>query len=84
MDFARLLRTLCESGVELIFVGDTAATAHGAARLTLDLNVVRRRTPANIERRPAVRASRADQPTGVISSQVCTITSASAELTTSA
>jgi hypothetical protein len=50
IDFPRLLRTLSEGGVEFIIVGGAAATAHGAARLTLDLDIVYRRTPANIER----------------------------------
>jgi predicted nucleotidyltransferase len=49
-DYARLLRALASAGVEFIVVGGAAATAHGAARLTLDLDVVYRRTPDNLER----------------------------------
>jgi predicted nucleotidyltransferase len=49
-DFRALLSTLAGSGVEFIVVGGVAATAHGVARLTLDLDIVYRRTPENIER----------------------------------
>ena len=49
-DYPRLLRALASHDVEFIVVGGAAATAHGAARLTLDLDVVYRRTPDNIER----------------------------------
>jgi len=43
-DYARLLRALASAGVEFVVVGEAAATTHGAARLTLDLDVVYRRT----------------------------------------
>jgi hypothetical protein len=49
-DFRTLLSALTGAGVEFLIVGGAAATAHGASRLTLDLDVVYRRTPANIER----------------------------------
>ena len=49
-DFPGLLRALSEAGVEFIVVGGAAATAHGATRLTLDLDIVYRRTPENIHR----------------------------------
>jgi hypothetical protein len=46
--FPRLLQVLAEASVELIVVGGVAATAHGAARTTLDLDVVYRRSPENL------------------------------------
>jgi predicted nucleotidyltransferase len=49
-DFPALLRALADAGVEYIVVGGAAATAHGSARLTLDLDVVYKRTPENITR----------------------------------
>lgn len=49
-DFPRLLSALVEAGVEFIIVGGAAATAHGSARLTYDLDVVYERSSANIER----------------------------------
>jgi len=36
------------SGVECILIGGAAGIAHGAARLTLDVDFVYRRTPANL------------------------------------
>ncbi|MGH9142448.1 MAG: hypothetical protein ACRD2I_15060, partial [Vicinamibacterales bacterium] len=49
-DFPALLALLAQSEIEYIIVGGAAATAHGSARLTVDLDVVYRRTPGNIER----------------------------------
>ena len=49
-DFARLLRTLGEGGVEFILVGGAAATAHGSSRLTQDVDVVYRRHSENLLR----------------------------------
>jgi predicted nucleotidyltransferase len=49
-DFKALLRVLSEGGVEFILVGGVAATVHGSARLTLDVDVVYRRTSDNLER----------------------------------
>ncbi len=49
-DYPTLLRALAGADVEFIVVGGAAATTHGAARLTLDLDVVYRRTPENLGR----------------------------------
>jgi hypothetical protein len=49
-DFAGLLRVLAEAGVDFILVGGVAATVHGSARLTLDVDVVYSRTPTNLAR----------------------------------
>jgi predicted nucleotidyltransferase len=49
-DFKALLRLLTENEVEFIIVGGAAATAHGSARLTLDLDVVYKRSRENIAR----------------------------------
>ena len=49
-DFKQLLRLLTDSEVEFIIVGGAAATAHGSARLTFDLDVVYKRSRANITR----------------------------------
>ena len=59
-DFNALLRLLVENKVEFIIVGGAAATAHGSARLTLDLDVVYRRSTENITR--IVDALKAIQP----------------------
>ena len=49
-DFGALLRTLVDAGVEFIIVGGAAATAHGSARLTQDLDVLYSRETKNFER----------------------------------
>jgi hypothetical protein len=55
-DFEALIRLLAGSGVEFIMVGGAAATAHGSARLTQDLDIVYRRSPENIARLAACLA----------------------------
>ena len=50
IDFPALLRTLVDHGVEFIIVGGAAATAHGSARLTQDLDLVYARDLQNLER----------------------------------
>ena len=49
-DFAGLLLRLADAGVEYVLVGGAAATAHGSARLTQDLDVVYRRSDDNLRR----------------------------------
>lgn len=49
-DFRSLLTLLAGAHVEFIIVGGAAATAHGSARLTQDLDIVYRRAPENISR----------------------------------
>jgi hypothetical protein len=49
-DFKAALAALAGAGVRFIIVGGAAATAHGAARLTQDLDVVYARDPENIQR----------------------------------
>jgi hypothetical protein len=49
-DFAKLLGALTEGQVRFIVVGGAAATAHGSARLTLDLDIVYERTEENVDR----------------------------------
>lgn len=49
-DFRKLLQTLVTGNVGFIIVGGVAATAHGSARLTEDLDIVYRRTPETVAR----------------------------------
>jgi predicted nucleotidyltransferase len=49
-NFSELLPLLANHGVEFILVGGGAAIAHGSARMTLDVDVVYSRSPANILR----------------------------------
>jgi hypothetical protein len=56
-DFERLLEALSGAGVEFILVGGVAATVHGSARLTQDIDVVYARTRENLERLVAAPAA---------------------------
>jgi hypothetical protein len=47
-DFRTAIEVLADSGVEFVIVGGLAATVHGSARLTQDLDVVYHRTPENL------------------------------------
>lgn len=49
IDFAAALRALTEAGVRFVIVGGAAATAHGSARLTQDLDIVYARDRENLE-----------------------------------
>ena len=60
IDFPALLHALAEEGVEYIIVGGAAATAHGAARLTQNLDLVYARSEENLRR--IVRALAPHEP----------------------
>jgi hypothetical protein len=49
-DFGRLLATLVDAGVEFIIIGGIAATAHGSAHVTVDLDIVYGRNLENVGR----------------------------------
>ncbi len=49
-DFEKLVAVLAEERVEFIIVGGLAATAHGSARLTQDIDVVYSRSRDNLQR----------------------------------
>ena len=59
-DYTALIRLLVDHQIDFIIVGGAAATAHGSARLTLDLDIVYSRDRHNIER--IVRALEPIQP----------------------
>lgn len=50
LDLGRLLRALDDHGVEFVVIGGLAAIAHGARRMTLDLDIVPRPDAANYAR----------------------------------
>lgn len=50
MDFVAVVRVLNAVNVEFIVIGGFAATLHGSPRLTVDVDVLYRRTPENIRR----------------------------------
>jgi hypothetical protein len=49
-DFERLFAALVQGGVEFIVIGGMAATAHGSAHVTVDLDIVYGRSDENISR----------------------------------
>ena len=49
-DFAALIRRLSDAEIDFILIGGVAATVHGSARLTRDVDVVYRRHPENIQK----------------------------------
>ena len=49
-DFGRLLKILCEGKVQFVIIGGVAASAHGSAHLTYDLDICYGRARDNIER----------------------------------
>lgn len=50
IDYRKLLSTLVEGKVEFVIVGGVAATLHGSARFTADLDVIYGRSKENIRR----------------------------------
>jgi hypothetical protein len=49
-DYVGLLRLLANNNIEFVVVGGVAAKAQGSARFTVDVDIVYRRTPENIQR----------------------------------
>ena len=60
IQFKLLLSSLQAQGVSFVIIGGVAATLHGSARVTFDLDVVYDRSPENLER--LVRALAPFQP----------------------
>ncbi|MEA2490570.1 MAG: hypothetical protein QOH21_2362 [Acidobacteriota bacterium] len=55
-DFERIIRALLDAAVEFVIIGGVAATVHGSARLTSDLDVAYGRSRKNIRRLAAALA----------------------------
>jgi hypothetical protein len=64
IDYSAIFGALSRSEVEFIVIGGTAATIHGSARLTADLDIVYRRSPENIRKLVAALASHHPYPRG--------------------
>jgi hypothetical protein len=70
MEFKTLLTSLAASEVEFVIIGGLAATLHGSARVTYDVDIVYSRTPENLSRlvsalsrfRPYLRGAPAGLP----------------------
>lgn len=63
-DLRALFRLLHDHRVEFIIVGGVAATLHGSARVTRDLDVVYSRTPRNLARLAAALRGHGPYPRG--------------------
>lgn len=63
-DFAGIVGVFADLGVEAIIIGGLAAQAHGAARLTQDVDFLYRRTPDNIDRLTTALAPHIPYPRG--------------------
>lgn len=64
IDYAKALRLLVESEVRFILIGGVAAIAHGAARLTQDIDFLYSRDASNLERLAAALAPLDPYPRG--------------------
>lgn len=56
IEFRRLLESLRRNDVAFVIVGGVAATLHGSARVTFDLDIAYERTPENLARLVAALA----------------------------
>src|ERR1700694_1183755 len=50
MQFESALKMLCDAEVEFVVIGGVAASFHGSARITYDLDICYSRTAANLRR----------------------------------
>ena len=63
-DFKTVIRLFSGAGIECVIVGGLAATIHGSARLTQDIDFVYSRTRANIDRLVGALRPHAPYPRG--------------------
>jgi hypothetical protein len=63
-EFGKLLRLLSSAKIEFIVVGGVAATGHGSGRVTVDLDVVYRRSDENLHRIISALAAYSPYPRG--------------------
>ncbi len=63
-DFKAVIQLFSGSGIECVIVGGLAATIHGSARLTQDVDFVYARDPANIDRLADTLRPHAPYPRG--------------------
>jgi hypothetical protein len=50
MQFESAVKVLCDAGVEFVVIGGLAATFHGSAQITYDLDICYCRTASNLKR----------------------------------
>ena len=64
MQFARAVQALCDARVDFVVIGGVAATFHGSARVTYDLDICYSRAPSNLQRLAAALAPFHPRPRG--------------------
>jgi hypothetical protein len=50
VQFQKAVQALCDAGVDFVVIGGLAATLHGSAQVTYDLDICYSRTSANLRR----------------------------------
>jgi hypothetical protein len=65
MQFQRAVQALCDGDVDFIVIGGVAATIHGSARVTYDLDVCYSRTAGNLRRLSKALAPFHRRPRGI-------------------
>lgn len=63
-DFEQVIRIFSGAGIECVIVGGLAATIHGSARLTQDVDFVYARNRANVDRLVAALRPHSPYPRG--------------------
>lgn len=56
MQFEKAVQTLCDAGVDFVVIGGLAASLHGSAQLTYDLDICYSRNAGNVRRLAQVLA----------------------------
>lgn len=64
MELGRALKALCDAGVDFVIVGGVAATFHGSAQVTYDLDICYSRSLDNLNRLVKALAPFAPRPRG--------------------
>lgn len=65
MHFEAAVQALCDGGVEFVIIGGVAATMHGSAMATYDLDVCYSRATANLRRLKEALAGFHPRPRGI-------------------
>ena len=50
MQFEKAVQALCDARVDFVVIGGLAATLHGSAQVTYDLDICYSRAPSNLRR----------------------------------
>jgi|SRR5580693_4752679 predicted nucleotidyltransferase len=65
MQFESAVQSLCDAGVDFVVIGGVAATFHGSARVTYDLDIYYSRVSSNVKRLTAALAPFHPRPRGL-------------------